>query len=287
MKRDAFIEWVGRSHRPSAATRRTLERALDELVRPIDARFAEQQRFEAALNDQHLFEIVKLIHVCEPFGEPIVPWATGRYDQRAGVLFRLMAIANETGGRFDEGTAVGLFEAMGKASLTSWYPTIGFEVRASDGAVTEMSVYSEHRPVEAGAALVRRFGLGEPPYPLDALHAVGVDFFASGTHRLKFYFKLPSAAADDLSVDVSPGFWPTDVLVLVRAECGVYGSDRKAYVTMIEAPQGRMTVDALDGHVSGGRLRKLVDAVLPETRGCWLSFVSASDGKAEIYFGGD
>ena len=150
-----------------------------------------------------------------------------------------------------------------------------------------MSLYSENEPARAGAALVEEFGLPAAPYPLQKLHAVGIDFFSDSTHRLKFYFKLPSHLADALSEDVSPEFWPKEVLVLVRAERGSYGTDRKAYITMIDAPLGRMTIGALDRQVVGGRLRTLVDAIRPAASECWLSFVSASPDKAELYFGGD
>jgi hypothetical protein len=267
---------------------RLLAAALDVLCAPIDRRWLEEQRFEAAINDGALFDTIKLIHICEPSREPLVPWGVGRADDRAVAFASLMELAERgSTARFDRAAAGRIFGAMRQVGLTSWYPTVGFEVDRGSSSACEMSLYSENRPSEAGTALVEEFQLPPLPYPVERLYAVGIDFFSDTRHRLKFYFKLPSHLADGLSADVADGFWPEDVLVLVRAEDGAYGTDRKAYVTMIDAPLGRMQVRTLDAHVVGGRLRTLVDAVLPAAPEHWLSFVSASPEKAEIYFGAD
>ncbi len=295
MKRAEWLHWLSACFEVGPAGAALLEEVMAAIEESVPAASRAEQRYESALNDIQLFTVVKLVHVTELSDDPRSGWTTGGGRHRLELVQRLMALANRaTGAAFDLDGYEAIHRRVLRAGFESWYPTLGFEYEPSRHRVPEMSLYSQHCPREVAGLLaeVLEVPLQVPGHSLADLHAVGLDFFPTGERRFKLYFSEPAALAPELLAQVAPAHRPDRVLLLFRTEPGsafrssAVNVQAKAYLQLIDTAQGRIRGEDLFVVAVAGRLRRLTEDVGPALRGQWLSFLSASSDKAEVYFGG-
>lgn len=291
MNRADCLRWAVREHGLKRSS------ALDDLrfvLETIDEEspLLHSNQFNGCLNSRDLYRVVKLVHVVEPLPTWTPQQAAVLVSRRTRAVMAVFQRLNARyGAAFDAALYLKTCEAIEAAGAWAWYPVIGFEFHPERGAFPEFSFYCEHLPGKAALAAAAAMAISERDRverSSGELHALGLDFLADGTHRLKLYRSAPPGAGGALLKGLSAKVHPKGVLLLDKTgAAGRFDSPTKAYAPFPTAETGKVSACSGEEFVrlSRGRVQRFAKLVSPSLKGQHLFYIGASKEKVEIYFG--
>lgn len=295
MNRREIMDWTRRWYGPAVGPiLPDLTRQVELLSKATGEGVFFIEFFEAALNNETLFERVKLVHVAQFLEHLSASRKRDLARRRRDSLRELFA-----GWGLDAAPLERMYDNVFAHGLHEYYPVASVEWNVPERRFEEVSIYCEPQSPEIAAAIGR--GLGVPKGRLEAVlglkrvFAVGYDFRPGKPSRFKLYHAFPVTAerlrryASARHYFTLPRrLWPKEYLVLRRkAGDGPFEDTRKVYLPYLDRRSltDGTTVFGLAGAARPGKLKDFFTAIRPSAEGQFLDYVGAEGEKIEVYFG--
>lgn len=290
MNKQQCFEWATEHHALGDADAARVRELIDLLCDARTTTGVRASHFNACLNSRDGFQVVKLVHVAR--NDAAIPRQERRAiaKERRAILVQLLGSLNQVdGAHFDVDLLARVYDAFDSGGVDCWYPIVSFDYAPALEKVLELSLYCADAPRAAANAAATALGILDSSVEdgWNELHALGLDFLASGGWRFKPYRVVSPSSLPELARQLHPSLHSQRFLALARLSSDRRGATAtKGYVELFTRDGPAQACGAADlVERSEGRVGEFIRSLAPVLTGQAIYYVGASDEKVELYFG--